>query len=155
MLTLSLRPLCVQYRSSCRGQPNSVLEFCSLPLRLHFPCVAMYSPIAFREFDPDEYRRFVQTLSDEELVKAGKRLRSYYRSFRPLFDYAMTSIPFSSIFIGNVLSNSALFISIRILLSQPIPHPSCVSMCSFKYALITLTACHISKNASNLKSGFS
>ena len=35
----------------------------------------MYSPIAFREFDPDEYRRFVQTLSDNELVKAGKRLR--------------------------------------------------------------------------------
>ena len=36
----------------------------------------MSSPIAIREFDPDEYRRFVQTLSDEELVKAGKRLRS-------------------------------------------------------------------------------
>ena len=36
----------------------------------------MSSPIAIRAFDPDEYRRFVQTLSDEELVKAGKRLRS-------------------------------------------------------------------------------
>ena len=31
--------------------------------------------IAFREFSEDEYRKFVQTLSDEELVKAGKRLR--------------------------------------------------------------------------------
>ena len=35
----------------------------------------MSSPIAFREFSEDEYRRFVQTLSDEELIKAGKRLR--------------------------------------------------------------------------------
>ena len=35
----------------------------------------MLSPIAFREFDPDEYRRFIQTLSDEELIKTGKRLR--------------------------------------------------------------------------------
>ena len=35
----------------------------------------MFSPIALRDFDPDEYRRFVQTLSDEELVKAGKRRR--------------------------------------------------------------------------------
>jgi len=36
----------------------------------------MSSPIAFREFNEDEYRRIVQTLSDEELIKAGKRLRS-------------------------------------------------------------------------------
>ena len=36
----------------------------------------MFSPIAFREFDEDEYRRFIQTLSDEELITAGKRLRS-------------------------------------------------------------------------------
>jgi hypothetical protein len=35
----------------------------------------MSSPIAFREFSEDDYRKFIQTLSDEELVKAGKRLR--------------------------------------------------------------------------------
>jgi hypothetical protein len=35
----------------------------------------MSSPIAFREFSEDEYRKFVQTLSDEELIRAGKRLR--------------------------------------------------------------------------------
>jgi hypothetical protein len=34
----------------------------------------MSSPIAFREFSEDEYRKFIQTLSDEELLKAGKRL---------------------------------------------------------------------------------
>ena len=37
---------------------------------------AMLSPIGFREFSEDEYRKFIQTLSDEELIKAGKRLRS-------------------------------------------------------------------------------
>jgi hypothetical protein len=31
--------------------------------------------IALHEFDANEYRKFVRTLSDEELVKAGKRLR--------------------------------------------------------------------------------
>ena len=36
----------------------------------------MSSPIAFREFNEEEYRRFVQMLSDEELIEAGKRLRS-------------------------------------------------------------------------------
>jgi hypothetical protein len=36
----------------------------------------MSSPIAFREFSEDDYRKFIQTLSDEELIKAGKRLRS-------------------------------------------------------------------------------
>jgi hypothetical protein len=35
----------------------------------------MSSPIGFREFNEDEYRKFIRTLSDEELVKAGKRLR--------------------------------------------------------------------------------
>jgi hypothetical protein len=35
----------------------------------------MSSAIAFREFSEDEYRKFIQTLSDEELIKAGKRLR--------------------------------------------------------------------------------
>ena len=36
----------------------------------------MSSAIAFREFNEDEYRRFVRTLSDEELIKAGRRLRT-------------------------------------------------------------------------------
>jgi hypothetical protein len=36
----------------------------------------MSSPIAFREFSEDEYRKFIQTPSDEELIKTGKRLRS-------------------------------------------------------------------------------
>ena len=35
----------------------------------------MSSPIAFREFSEDDYRKFIQTLSDEKLIKAGKRLR--------------------------------------------------------------------------------
>jgi hypothetical protein len=35
----------------------------------------MSSPIGFREFNEDEYRKFIRTLSDEELIKAGKRLR--------------------------------------------------------------------------------
>ena len=35
----------------------------------------MSSPIGFREFSEDDYRKFIQTLSDEELIKAGKRLR--------------------------------------------------------------------------------
>jgi len=37
--------------------------------------VAMYSPIGFREFSENDYRKFIRTLSDEELIKAGKRLR--------------------------------------------------------------------------------
>ena len=36
---------------------------------------AMSSPIGFREFNEDDYRKFIRTLSDEELIKAGKRLR--------------------------------------------------------------------------------
>jgi DNA polymerase II small subunit/DNA polymerase delta subunit B len=35
----------------------------------------MSSPIGFREFNEDEYRKFIRTLSDEELLEAGKRLR--------------------------------------------------------------------------------
>jgi hypothetical protein len=37
--------------------------------------VAMSSPIGFREFSEDDYRKFIRTLSDEELTKAGKRFR--------------------------------------------------------------------------------
>jgi len=36
---------------------------------------AMSSPIGFHEFSEDDYLKFIRTLSDEELVKAGKRLR--------------------------------------------------------------------------------
>jgi hypothetical protein len=35
----------------------------------------MSSPIGLREFSEDDYRKFIRTLSDEELIKAGKRLR--------------------------------------------------------------------------------
>jgi hypothetical protein len=35
----------------------------------------MSSPIGFREFSEDDYHKFIRTLSDEELIKAGKRLR--------------------------------------------------------------------------------
>ncbi len=31
----------------------------------------MSSPIGFREFNEDEYRKFIRTLSDEELIKQG------------------------------------------------------------------------------------
>jgi len=33
------------------------------------------SPIGFREFNEDDYHKFIRTLSDEELFKAGKPLR--------------------------------------------------------------------------------
>jgi hypothetical protein len=35
----------------------------------------MSSPIALQAFDERKYREFLRTLSDEELIKAGKRLR--------------------------------------------------------------------------------
>jgi hypothetical protein len=35
----------------------------------------MSSPIGFREFSKDDYRKFIRTLSDDELIKAAKRLR--------------------------------------------------------------------------------
>jgi hypothetical protein len=35
----------------------------------------MFSPIGFREFSEDDYRKFIQTLSDEKLVQLGKTLR--------------------------------------------------------------------------------
>jgi hypothetical protein len=46
----------------------------------------MSSAIGFREFNEDEYRKFVKTLSDEELIKAGKQLRI-------LCDDVVTPIP--------------------------------------------------------------
>ena len=36
----------------------------------------MSSSIAFRQFDEDEYRDRVRALSDDDLVKEGKKLRS-------------------------------------------------------------------------------
>ena len=53
-----------------------MLDFCFSSSTTPLPGVEMSSPIAFREFNEDEYRRFARTLSDEELIKAGKRLRS-------------------------------------------------------------------------------
>ena len=35
----------------------------------------MSDPIGLREFNEAAYRKFIRTLSDEELMKAGKRLR--------------------------------------------------------------------------------
>ncbi len=35
----------------------------------------MSDPIGLREFNEAAYRKFIRTLSDEELIKAGKRLR--------------------------------------------------------------------------------
>jgi len=35
----------------------------------------MSDPIGLREFNEAGYRKFIRTLSDEELIKAGKRLR--------------------------------------------------------------------------------
>ena len=55
--------------------PSTFRDAALLSSTTPFPSVAMSSPIAFREFDPNEYRRFVQTLSDDELAKAGKQLR--------------------------------------------------------------------------------
>ena len=37
-----------------------------------FPYAA---PIAFQEFDAQKYHEFVRTLSDEALIKEGKKLR--------------------------------------------------------------------------------
>jgi hypothetical protein len=39
--------------------------------------VALPGPIGFREFSEDEYRKFIRTLSDEELIKAGQRVRIF------------------------------------------------------------------------------
>jgi hypothetical protein len=35
----------------------------------------MSSPIGLREFNADDYRKSIRTLSDDELIEAGKRLR--------------------------------------------------------------------------------
>jgi len=35
----------------------------------------LFSPIALEEFDAQKYREFVQTLSDEALIREGKKLR--------------------------------------------------------------------------------
>ena len=36
----------------------------------------MNSPIALRQFDEEEYRNRVRSLSDDELIREGKKLRS-------------------------------------------------------------------------------
>jgi hypothetical protein len=35
----------------------------------------VFNPIALQEFDEQKYRDFVRTLSDEALIKEGKKLR--------------------------------------------------------------------------------
>jgi hypothetical protein len=35
----------------------------------------VFSPIAFQEFDAQKYREFVRTLSDDALLKEGKKMR--------------------------------------------------------------------------------
>jgi len=35
----------------------------------------LHSPIAFQDFDAQKYREFVHTLSDEVLIREGKKLR--------------------------------------------------------------------------------
>ena len=52
-----------------------VLNSVSLPPTTPIPSVVMSTPIALVEFNEDDYRKFIRTLSDEELIKAGKRLR--------------------------------------------------------------------------------
>ena len=44
-------------------------------LYTHTQSVPLHSPIAFHDFDAQKYREFVQTLSDEALIKEGKKLR--------------------------------------------------------------------------------
>jgi len=61
---------CARHRSIETGCLNSVPFLCTPTVS-----VAMSSPIRFREFSEDEYRKFIRTLSDQELIKAGKRLR--------------------------------------------------------------------------------
>ena len=62
----------------------------SLPLHSEIIGAAMSSPIGFREFSEDEYRKFIRTLSDQELIKAGKQLRmlcgDVVRATRTTFD---------------------------------------------------------------------
>jgi hypothetical protein len=35
----------------------------------------VFSPIGFQEFDTQKYREFVRTLSDEALIREGKKMR--------------------------------------------------------------------------------
>jgi hypothetical protein len=42
---------------------------------LHKPGVSVFSLIGFQEFDAKEYREFVRTLSDEALIREGKKMR--------------------------------------------------------------------------------
>jgi hypothetical protein len=46
----------------------------------------MSSPIGFREFHEDEYRKFIRTLSEEELIKAASGDLVYNVPVRMLVD---------------------------------------------------------------------
>jgi hypothetical protein len=61
---------------SCAQAGNfTMLESSPLPPHSKIIGAVMSSPIGFREFSEDDYRKFIRTLSDEELIKAGNRLR--------------------------------------------------------------------------------
>jgi len=60
-------------RTGCKGFVRTILREDSSATPT--ASVAMSRPIGFREFKEDENRKFIRTLSDEELIKAGKRLR--------------------------------------------------------------------------------
>jgi hypothetical protein len=52
-----------------------MLEFDLPSSTLHSRSASVFSPIAFQEFDAQKYREFVQTLSDETLIRGGKQMR--------------------------------------------------------------------------------
>ena len=49
-----------------------MLRFVPRPPRLESWESPLNSPIVLRILDPDEYRKRIRTLSDEELIKEGK-----------------------------------------------------------------------------------
>jgi hypothetical protein len=51
------------------------LECWLLPLH-STPSAPMFNPIAVQEFDEQKYREFLTTLSNDELIRTGKELRS-------------------------------------------------------------------------------
>jgi hypothetical protein len=54
----------------------------------------MFSPIGFREFNEDEYRKFIRTLSEEELIKAASGDLVYNVPVRMLVDESVFNMPF-------------------------------------------------------------
>jgi hypothetical protein len=52
-----------------------MLEFDLPSSTLHTRVLPLHSPIALQEFDAQKYREFVQTVSDEALIKEGKQVQ--------------------------------------------------------------------------------